>query len=281
MADDNLTNPVLIQAQRIDASILPSVFSQPYLLYVIQQSADVGNVANKANEAAGGAYQAQEKNDEQDATLAQHTVQLFDHEGRITELELDVGDLQSRMTSAESDIDYLLDVAVDHESRITTNEINIADHESRITALEDYAYRIKSEVVYSGVSLAITTTKVNLLQLLGTLTPTYGSLSPFFDTTTGLMTGLNKDKNLFFKLSIRGTYDNSSGNRSMEFEFGTVVPDTIVRSRDASVSDDNVFIATFFSVEVDDDITDPGITIDIKANGSNFTATDIKIIATQ
>lgn len=274
MADDNLTNPVVIQAQRIDASILPSVFSQPYLLYVIQQSTDVGNVANKANEAADGAYQAQEKNDEQDVTLAQHTVQLFDHEGRITELELDVGDLQTRMTTAEADIDYLLDVAVDHEARLT-------DHEVRISELEDYAYRIKSEVVYSSVSLAITTTKVNLLQLLGTLTPTSGSLSPFFDTTTGLMTGLNKDKNLFFKLSIRGTYDNSSGNRSMEFEFGTVVPDTIVRSRDASVSDDNVFIATFFSVEIDDDITDPGITIDIKANGSSFTATDIKIIATQ
>lgn len=316
MADETLTNPVTIQAQRIDASILPAVFSQPYLLYVIQQSVDAGNVANKANEAADGAYQAQERNDEQDLILVNHEQrissneqtlinhenritsneqtladhesriaanesQIFDHESRITtnegqlanhefrigQNEVDIDNLQSRMATAESDIDYLESVAIDHEARIS--------------ALEDYAYRIKSEVVYSSVSLAITTTKVNLLQLLGTLTPTSGSLSPFFDTTTGLMTGLNKDKNLFFKLSIRGTYDNSSGNRSMEFEFGTVVPDTIVRSRDVSVSDDNVFIATFFSVEIDDDITDPGITIDIKANGSSFTATDIKIIATQ
>lgn len=302
MADESLANPVVIQAQRIDASILPSIFSQPYLLYVIQQSTDVGNVANKANEAASGALTAQERNDEQDIILNNHEnrirsneqklinhenritaneAQLFDHEQRITanegqlanhefrigQNEVDIDDLQSRMATAESDIDYLESVAIDHEARIS--------------ALEDYAYRIKSEVVYSSVSLAITTTKVNLLQLLGTLTPTSGSLSPFFDTTTGLMTGLNKDKDLFFKLSIRGSYDNSSGNRSMEFEFGTVVPDTIVRSRDASVSDDNVFIATFFSVEVDDDITDPGITIDIKANGSSFTATDIKIIATQ
>lgn len=302
MADKSLANPVVIQAQRIDASILPSIFSQPYLLYVIQQSTDVGNVANKANEAASGALTAQERNDEQDAILNNHEnritsneqtlvnhenritaneAQLFDHEQRITanegqlanhefrigQNEVDIDDLQGRVATAESDIDYLESVAIDHEARISE--------------LEDYAYRLKSEVVYSGVSLAITTTKVNLLQLLGTLTPTSGSLSPFFNTTTGLMTGLNKGKNLFFKLSIRGTYDNSSGNRSMEFEFGTVVPDTIVRSRDASVSDDNVFIATFFSVEVDDDITDPGITIDIKANGSSFTATDIKIIATQ
>lgn len=302
MADESLATPVVIQAQRIDASILPSIFSQPYLLYVIQQSTDVGNVANKANEAASGALTAQERNDEQDVILENHEkrirsneqtlinhenritaneAQLFDHEQRITanegqlanhefrigQNEVDIDDLQSRMSTAESDIDYLESVAIDHEARIS--------------ALEDYAYRLKSEVVYSSVSLAITTTKVNLLQLLGTLTPTSGNLTPFFDTTTGLMTGLNKDKNLFFKMSIRGSYDNSSGNRSMEFEFGTVVPDTIVRSRDASVSDDNVFIATFFSVEVDDDITDPGITIDIKANGSSFTATDIKIIATQ
>ncbi|EKO3523267.1 hypothetical protein K7V76_003141 [Vibrio fluvialis] len=273
MANDNLTNPVVIQAQRIDASILPSVFSQPYLLYVIQQSTDVGNVANKANEAADGAYQAQEKNDEQDVTLAQHTVQLFDHEGRITELELDVGDLQARMTTAESDIDYLLDVAVDHEARIS--------------ALEDYTYRQAAEVAYVGVSLNITTTEVNFLQLIGTLTPTSGTLSPFFDTTTGLMTALDKSKNLYFKLSIRGSYTNSSGARSMQFVFQStlpnppVIPDTIVYTRDESVTQDNVFINTFFSVAQGDDLTNPGIEIMIKANGSPFVATDIKLIATQ
>ncbi|WP_180980528.1 tail needle knob protein [Vibrio diazotrophicus] len=295
MADNVLLTPVEIQAKRIDASLLPSIFSQPYLLYIIQQSTDLGNVAGKANESGEGAFAAQERNDEQDLVLADHEAQLFDHESRITanegtlanhELrigvnEVDIDDLQIRMATAESDIDYLLDVAVDHESRISANETELADHESRISDLEDYAYRQKSEVVYSGISLAITTTEVNLLQLLGTLTPTSGSLSPFFDTTTGLMTGLNKDKNLYFKLSIIGTYDNASGNRSMQLVFGTVVPDTIVKTRDAAVSTDNVFFNTFFSVETDDDITDPGIDILIKANGSAFTATQIKIIATQ
>ncbi len=302
MADNTLLTPVEIQAKRIDASLLPSIFSQPYLLYIIQQSTDLGNVAGKANESAEGAHAAQERNDEQDLVLTNHEnritaneAQLFDHESRITanegtlanhELrigvnEVDIDDLQIRMATAESDIDYLLDVAVDHESRISANETELADHESRISDLEDYAYRQKSEVVYSGISLAITTTEVNLLQLLGTLTPTSGSLSPFFDTTTGLMTGLNKDKNLYFKLSIIGTYDNASGNRSMQLVFGTVVPDTIVKTRDAAVSTDNVFFNTFFSVETDDDITDPGIDILIKANGSAFTATQIKIIATQ
>lgn len=281
MANQDLMDPVIVQASRIDASILPSVFSQPYLLYVIQQSTDVSSIATKANDAGAGAFEAQQRNDEQDVILADHASQLFDHEYRISvnegtlanhefriaTNEFDIDDLQLRMSIAESDIQYLSDVVVDHEARIT--------------ALEDYTYRQKSEVVYSDISLPITTTQVNLLQLLGTLTPTSGTLAPFFDTTTGLMTGLNKDKNLYFKLAIIGTYNNSSGNRSMQFDFGTIVPDIIVRSRDASVSTDNIFIATFFSVETDDDITDPGIDILIKANGSGFTATQIKIIATQ
>lgn len=38
MADPSLNKPVIIQATRLDASILPrNVFSQSYLLYVIAQ----------------------------------------------------------------------------------------------------------------------------------------------------------------------------------------------------------------------------------------------------
>lgn len=51
MADSNLNVPVIIQATRLDTSVLPrNIFSQSYLLYVIAQGTDVGNVANKANE---------------------------------------------------------------------------------------------------------------------------------------------------------------------------------------------------------------------------------------
>ncbi len=60
MADSNLNTPVIVQATRLDTSILPrNIFSQSYLLYVIAQGTDVGNVANKANEAGQGAYDAQ------------------------------------------------------------------------------------------------------------------------------------------------------------------------------------------------------------------------------
>lgn len=93
MADSNLNVPVIIQATRLDTSVLPrNIFSQSYLLYVIAQGTDVGNVANKANEAGQGAYDAQVRNDEQDVILADHEQRisaaeatLVNHEERISQ----------------------------------------------------------------------------------------------------------------------------------------------------------------------------------------------------
>lgn len=152
---------------------------------------------------------------------------------------------------------------------------------ARVLSLELYNARPKSEVVYSGISLTIPTTATNFLTLLSTLTPTSGTLLPFFDVSTGMLVARNKNKDLNFKTSIRGTYTSASGNRSMQIVFGTTVTDTIVVSRDAAVSTDDVFINTFFAVEENDNIVSPGITMMIKANGSSFVATQIKIIATQ
>lgn len=91
MADSNLNTPVIVQATRLDTSILPrNIFSQSYLLYVIAQGTDVGNVANKANEAGQGAYDAQVRNDEQD-------VILVDHEERIRQLRIEVDDHEIRI----------------------------------------------------------------------------------------------------------------------------------------------------------------------------------------
>ena len=152
---------------------------------------------------------------------------------------------------------------------------------TRVVALEAYNARPKSEVVYSALTLTIPTTATNLLTLLAPLTPASGTLLPFFDVTTGMLVARNKNKDLNFKISIQGTYTSASGNRSMQIVFGTTVTDTIVVSRDAAVTTDDVFINTFFAVEENDNIVSPGITMMIKANGSTFTATQIKIIATQ
>ncbi|ECA3588407.1 phage tail protein [Salmonella enterica subsp. enterica serovar Oranienburg] len=113
MADPSLNNPVIIQATRLDASILPrNVFSRSYLLYVIAQGTDVGAIAGKANEAGQGAYDAQVKNDEQD-------VELADHEERIQQLRIDVDDHEIRITANANAI-AVLDV------RLTTAEGNIS-----------------------------------------------------------------------------------------------------------------------------------------------------------
>lgn len=138
MADSGLNVPVVIQATRLDASILPrNVFSQSYLLYVIAQGTDLGNVAGKANEAGKGAYDAQVKNDEQDVILADHEERisaaeqtLINHEQRITAAEATLVNHEERITTAESTL-------VNHEERITANEGELADHETRITQNTD------------------------------------------------------------------------------------------------------------------------------------------------
>ena len=282
MADSNLNTPVIVQATRIDTSILPrNIFSQSYLLYVIAQGADVGNVANKANEAGQGAYDAQARNDEQDVILVDHEIRLAsaeakiqDHETRITNAETAIVGLDSRLTTAENDIDYLTDEVVAIQN-------TLSDHETRIDALEYATTRKKSEVVYSGVSVTIPTAPTNLVSLLKTLTPSSGSLAPFFDTVNNKMVVFNENKTLFFKLSIVGTWPSGTANRSMQLTFSGSVPDTLVSSRNAATTTDNILLATFFSVDKDGFLAANGSMLTIQSNGAAFTATTIKIIAEQ
>ncbi|MDS1726769.1 tail needle knob protein [Escherichia coli] len=282
MADSNLNVPVIIQATRLDTSVLPrNIFSQSYLLYVIAQGTDVGNVANKANEAGQGAYDAQVRNDEQDVILVDHEIRLAsaeakiqDHETRITNAESAIVGLDSRLTTAENDIDYLTDEVIAIQN-------TLSDHETRIDALEYATTRKKSEVVYSGVSVTIPTAPTNLVSLLKTLTPSSGTLAPFFDTVNNKMVVFNENKTLFFKLSIVGTWPSGTANRSMQLTFSGSVPDTLVSSRNSATTTDNILLATFFSVDKDGFLATNGSTLTIQSNGAAFTATAIKIIAEQ
>ncbi|EEW5972406.1 hypothetical protein FEU66_03770 [Escherichia coli] len=282
MADSNLNVPVIIQATRLDTSVLPrNIFSQSYLLYVIAQGTDVGNVANKANEAGQGAYDAQVRNDAQDVILVDHEIRLAsaeakiqDHETRITNAEAAIVGLDSRLTTAENDIDYLTDEVVAIQN-------TLSDHETRIDALEYATTRKKSEVVYSGVSVTIPTAPTNLVSLLKTLTPSSGSLAPFFDTVNNKMVVFNENKTLLFKLSIVGTWPSGTANRSMQLTFSGSVPDTLVSSRNSATTTDNILLATFFSVDKDGFLASNGSTLTIQSNGASFTATTIKIIAEQ
>lgn len=288
MADPSLKDPVMIRAISLSAKSLPAGYSPAYEQYILSQAADFTSVAGKANEAGQGAYDAQVKNDEQDVTLA-------DHEGRITANTLAIQLLDVRLTTAEgkidvlrNDVDYLLDKVIDieaeladHENRITANEAELANHETRIAALEYATTRKKSEVVYTGISQVIPTTPTNLITMLKALTPSSGTLTPFFNTTTDKLTVYNENKTLNFKLSMIGSYPGGTTNRSMQLTFSGAVPDTLVASRNAATTTDNILLATFFSVDQGGFLATNGSTITIQANGAAFTATTIKIIAEQ
>ena len=177
-------------------------------------------------------------------------------------------------SSVVDNIDYLTDEVVAIQN-------TLSDHETRIDALEYATTRKKSEVVYSGVSVTISTVPTNLVSLLKTLTPSSDSLAPFFDTVNNKMVVFNENKTLFFKLSIVGTWPSGTSNRSMQLTFSGSVPDTLVSSRNSATTTDNILLATFFSVDKDGFLATNGSTLTIQSNGAAFTATTIKIIAEQ
>lgn len=281
MADPSLNNPVMIRAISLSAKSLPAGYSPAYEQYILSQAADFTSVAGKANEAGKGAYDAQVKNDEQDVTLSDHEqrisaaeVTLADHETRISAAEVTIADHEIRITQNESNISSL-------DTRVTSLETQVSDHETRLDALEYATTRKKSEVVYTGISQVIPTTATNLITMLKALTPSSGTLLPFFNTTTDKLTVFNENKTLNFKLSMIGSYPGGTTNRSMQLTFSGAVPDTLVASRNAATATDNILLATFFSVDHGGFLATNGSTITIQANGAAFTATTIKIIAEQ
>ncbi|ENY6951854.1 tail needle knob protein, partial [Shigella flexneri] len=199
---------------------------------------------------------------------------LVNHEERIRQAESTLQDHETRIAQNESDISSL-------DTRVQSLESQVSDHETRIDALEYATTRKKSEVVYSGVSVTIPTAPTNLVSLLKTLTPSSGSLAPFFDTVNNKMVVFNENKTLLFKLSIVGTWPSGTANRSMQLTFSGSVPDTLVSSRNAATTTDNILLATFFSVDKDGFLATNGSTLTIQSNGAAFTATTIKIIAEQ
>ncbi|EPY8879866.1 tail needle knob protein, partial [Escherichia coli] len=199
---------------------------------------------------------------------------LVNHEERISQAESTLQEHETRIAQNESDIASL-------DTRVQSLESQVSDHETRIDALEYATTRKKSEVVYSGVSVTIPTAPTNLVSLLKTLTPSSGTLAPFFDTVNNKMVVFNENKTLFFKLSIVGTWPSGTANRSMQLTFSGSVPDTLVSSRNAATTTDNILLATFFSVDKDGFLATNGSTLTIQSNGAAFTATTIKIIAEQ
>ena len=127
MADE--PQKVNVQSRRVDSSILPNTFSQPYRLYIIQQNTDMLSIANAANNAGELAYDATVRNEQQDVILA-------DHESRISTLRIEVDDHEVRITAnanAISAIDIRLTTA---EGNITTLQTNVSALQTSVTSLD-------------------------------------------------------------------------------------------------------------------------------------------------
>lgn len=273
--------PVSVEARRLDVSILPPNFSIPLTDFLVGQNGDLSNVAEQANKAASGAYIAQLTNEEQDEALASHTETLQDHENRIDAAEIAIQDHDLRIGQLETTVAEHTLTLQDHEDRILAAEATLVDHENRIDAIEYAITRKKSELVFTGLSLAIPTTPTNLVALLKALTPDSGTFAPFFDTTNDKMVVFNENKTLNFKLVIAGSWASGSLNRSMSVTFSGTVPDTLNEIRYPGTATDNCTFPTFFSVDVGGFLATNGSTITIVSNGSTFTADTVKLIAEQ
>ncbi len=171
MADSSLNNPVAVQATRLDASILPrNIFSQSYLLYVINQGADVGAIAGKANQAGQGAYDAQVKNDEQDAELADHDSRIAANTKAINILEVRLTTAEGKIAVLRSDVDYLLDEVIDIQAHLVTVDQRLDDVENDVSGIKsDYVSKSATDAQSLSSALNVTTSyAVNGTEVVGT-----------------------------------------------------------------------------------------------------------------
>lgn len=281
MANESLNSTVTIEARPINVRDLPDSFSFPLTDWILNQNVDLENVAGQANNAAAGAFEAQEVNDKQNALLAEQEQSISNLNISVGQIFESINNLDSKVNDLDSRVSDNTNKITDHETRISANELAIIDLDSRVSDIEYAITRKKSEVVYTSQALVIPTTPANLVTLLKALTPVSGTLAPFFDTTSDKMVVYNENKTLNFKLIIAGSWASGSANRSMSITFTGAVPDTINDIRYPGVATDSVFFATFFSVDVDGFLATNGSTITIQSNGSDFTAETIKIIAEQ
>lgn len=160
---------------------------------------------------------------------------------------------------------------------------NTGSEQDFLNSLQGASYmRQKSEVTWSGISLVIPTgSPINLINALKALTPSGGTLAPFFNTTDNKLHVFNQNMTVNFKLNLIGSWAGSTENRSMTLNFVGTTGNTLTYSRDSSVTSDNVSFRTFLSIDQDGNIATNGTELTIVSNGAAFTATQVLLIAEQ
>lgn len=160
---------------------------------------------------------------------------------------------------------------------------NTGSEQDFLNSLQGASYmRQKSEVTWSGISLVIPTgSPINLINALKALTPSGGTLAPFFNTTDNKLHVFNQNMTVNFKLNLIGSWAGSTENRSMTLNFVGTTGNTLTYSRDSSVTSDNVSFRTFLSIDQGGNIATNGTELTIVSNGAAFTATQVLLIAEQ
>lgn len=140
--------------------------------------------------------------------------------------------------------------------------------------------RRKSELLFTGLSLTIGQTAINLINSIKSL-PHSGEFLPFFDITNDKLIVSNENSSLHFKINLIGAWAGGSSNRSVQVDFVGTMGNNLVYSRDLAVTVDTVSLTTFLSVDAGGNLATNGSAITIKSNGGNFVASTVFIVAEQ
>ncbi|MGC6230448.1 phage tail protein [Hafnia paralvei] len=151
MADDSLKDPVRVSAIGISASSLPIGINPAYQQYILSQVADFTKVAGKANEAGQGAYDAQVKNEEQDAQITANTNAINILEVRLTTAE-------GKIVVLRSDVDYLLDEVIDIQADIVYILTDVGNLQTSVTDIQnDYVSKTVTTLQSLASPINVTT----------------------------------------------------------------------------------------------------------------------------
>lgn len=166
------------------------------------------------------------------------------------------------------------------ESRIVDDGLLLTYRGNEV--LDKRTRRNKSEVYYNNLSIQLTAgAQYNLVSLIKGITPIYGTLSPFFDTTGDRLIVINDDASCSFKLNVIGNWANASGNRSLKIDFLGTAGNSLVANRSSDTVGDSLTLATFLSVDKGGNLATNGSVLKLSAVGINFTITSILLIAEQ
>lgn len=175
--------------------------------------------------------------------------------------------------------------AIDITNHVISSKLSTtADNALSINSTGLYSQQItrqKNEVRLSGMSIAVTSTPVNLINAIKAYTPTSGTLDQFINTTSNKVNFYNFPSSTFFKLNFNGTWSNQSSNMSFTFELSNSTFSKLTSLRTPGIADDTISFSTFTSIDVGDNLVTNGTPIMIATNGGTFTITSMLIIIEQ